>query len=184
MTAMSVNVSASVTIADTVRAVVAAHGAQRGALLPILHAIQAELGCVPAEAVPALAEELNLSRADVHGVVTFYHDFRREPAGRTTVRICRAEACQALGSDRLVTAAQARCGLAPGETALDGSVTVEQVFCLGNCALGPSVQVNGRLYGRVDETRLATLLGGPALKGPALNGPAVNGAAVNGTVRP
>jgi formate dehydrogenase subunit gamma len=150
--------SANVTIENTVRALAAAHRDQRGWLLPILHAIQAELGCVPAEVIPVLAEELNLSRADVHGVVTFYQDFRPEPAGRTTLRICRAEACQALGAERLVACARDRSGLSPGQTAADGSVTVEQVFCLGNCALGPSVQVNGRLHGRVDETRLRSIL--------------------------
>jgi formate dehydrogenase subunit gamma len=117
------------------------------------------LGHVPQEAVPVLAEELNLSRADVHGVVTFYHDFRREPAGRTTVRICRAEACQALGADQLVSYAR-QSGLPLGETTPDGSVTVEQVFCLGNCALGPSVEADGRLYGRVGPAKLGAILNG------------------------
>jgi formate dehydrogenase subunit gamma len=148
-----------VTVESVVRRVVARHRGERGALLPVLHAIQAELGHVPQEAVPVLAEELNLSRADVHGVVTFYHDFRREPAGRTTVRICRAEACQALGADRLVSYAR-ESGLPLGETTADGSVTVEQVFCLGNCALGPSVEANGRLYGRVGPARLGSILNG------------------------
>lgn len=147
------------TVEDVVRTVVADHRDQRGSLLPILHAVQAELGCVPQEAIPVLADELNLSRADVHGVVTFYHDFRREPAGRTTVRICRAEACQALGADGLLGYAR-EAGLALGETTADGSVTVEQVFCLGNCALGPSVEVNGRLYGRMDQARLGSILEG------------------------
>lgn len=129
--------------ADVVRAVVADHRDHRGPLLPILHAIQARLGYVPQEAIAVLAEELNLSRADVHGVVTFYHDFRQEPAPELVVRVCRAEACQALGADRLVSMPDA---------------TVEQVFCLGNCALGPSVQVNGRLHGRVDEVRLRSII--------------------------
>lgn len=148
-----------VTVESVVRRVVADHRGQRGALLPVLHAVQAELGHVPQEAVPVLADELNLSRADVHGVVTFYHDFRREPAGRTTVRICRAEACQALGADRLVSYTR-EAGLTLGETTPDGSVTVEQVFCLGNCALGPSVEANGRLYGRVGPARLGAILNG------------------------
>lgn len=129
--------------ADVVRAVVADHRDHRGPLLPILHAIQARLGYVPQEAIAVLAAELNLSRADVHGVVTFYHDFRQEPAPELVVRVCRAEACQALGADRLVSMPDA---------------AVEQVFCLGNCALGPSVQVNGRLYGRVDEVRLRSII--------------------------
>jgi formate dehydrogenase subunit gamma len=141
-----------------VRDIAATHKGQRGALLPILHAVQEALGYVPPEAVPVLADELNLSRADVHGVVSFYHDFRSAPAGRTTVRMCRAEACQAVGAERLVSHLRERHGMALGETSSDGSVTVEQVFCLGNCALGPAAQVNGRLIGRLDETRLSAIL--------------------------
>ncbi|WP_328552505.1 formate dehydrogenase subunit gamma [Streptomyces sp. NBC_00358] len=151
--------ASDVTVESVVRRAAAGHRDQRGALLPVLHAVQAELGYVPHEAVPVLADEFNLSRADVHGVVTFYHDFRREPAGRTTVRICRAEACQALGADGLVAYAR-EAGLTLGETSADGAVTVEQVFCLGNCALGPSVEVNGRLHGRVGPARLGALLDG------------------------
>ena len=141
-----------------VREIAVAHRGQRGALLPILHAVQEALGYVPPEAVPVLAEELNLSRADVHGVVTFYHDFRAAPAGRTTVRICRGEACQSVGAERLVGHVRDRCGMSLGETSPDGSLTVEQVFCLGNCALGPAAQVNGRLAGRLNEARLAAIL--------------------------
>ncbi|MET8637868.1 formate dehydrogenase subunit gamma [Streptomyces sp. NPDC004096] len=147
-----------VTTEAAISAIAAAHRGQRGPLLPILHAIQAELGHVPQEAVAILARELNLSRADVHGVVSFYHDFRPEPAGRTTVRICRAEACQALGADALVNSARDRAGLALGETCADGSLTVEQVFCLGNCALGPSVEVNGEVLGRMSADRLRSIL--------------------------
>jgi formate dehydrogenase subunit gamma len=141
-----------------VRDIVSTHKGQRGALLPILHAIQEALGCVPPEVIPVLADELNLSRADVHGVVSFYHDFRSTPAGRNTVRICRGEACQAVGAQRLVDHLDVSHGLKPGDTSPDGSVTVEQVFCLGNCALGPAAQVNGRLQGRLDEERLSTIL--------------------------
>jgi formate dehydrogenase subunit gamma len=141
-----------------VRDIVATYRGQRGALLPILHAVQEALGYVPPEAIPVLAEELNLSRADVHGVVSFYHDFRSAPAGRTTVRICRGEACQAVGAERLVGHVQETCGMSLGETSPDGSLTVEQVFCLGNCALGPAAQVNGRLRGRLDEARLSAIL--------------------------
>jgi formate dehydrogenase subunit gamma len=155
---MTASVS-DVTVESVVRTAAAVHRDQRGALLPVLHAVQAELGCVPKEAIPVLADEFNLSRADVHGVVTFYHDFRAEPAGRTAVRICRAEACQALGADGLVTYVR-EAGLALGETSADGAVTVEEVFCLGNCALGPSVEVNGRLYGRVAPARLGSMLNG------------------------
>src|SRR6185295_19825482 len=103
-----------------VREIAVAHRGQRGALLPILHAVQEALGYVPPEAVPVLAEELNLSRADVHGVVTFYHDFRAAPAGRTTVRICRGEACQSVGAERLVGHVRDRCGMSLGETSPDG----------------------------------------------------------------
>ncbi|MFD3930898.1 NAD(P)H-dependent oxidoreductase subunit E [Streptomyces sp. NPDC058614] len=148
-----------VTVEHVVRREAARHRGERGALLPVLHAVQAELGHVPQEAIPVLADEFNLSRADVHGVVTFYHDFRREPAGRTTVRICRAEACQALGANSLVGYAR-EAGLSLGETTADGAVTVEQVFCLGNCALGPAVEVNGRLHGRVSPAGLGAILNG------------------------
>ena len=146
------------TVAEVVTDTVAALEGQRGALLPILHAIQETLGCVPREAVPVLAERLNLSRADVHGVVSFYHDFRAEPAGRTTVKICRAEACQAVGSSRLVDHVRDRYGMELGETRSDGALTVDQVFCLGNCALGPTVQVGARLHGRVDAAKLTDLI--------------------------
>jgi formate dehydrogenase subunit gamma len=141
-----------------VRDIVATHRGQRGALLPILHAIQEALGYVPPEAIPVLADELNLSRADVHGVVSFYHDFRSAPPGHTTVRICRGEACQAVGAERLVSHVRNAWDMSLGETNRDGSLTVEQVFCLGNCALGPAAQVNGRLRGRLDESRLSAIL--------------------------
>lgn len=148
----------SMTTEALVREIAAHHRAKRGALLPILHAVQQALGCVPPEAIPVLAEELNLSRADVHGVITFYHDFRSEPAARTTVRVCRAEACQAVGAGRLVEYLRNRYGVSLGETSRDGSLTAEQVFCLGNCALGPAAQVNGQLHGRLDEARLSSVL--------------------------
>lgn len=147
------------TVGSAVRAIVAAHADHRGALLPVLHALQEELGHVPPDAVPVLAEELNLSRADVHGVVTFYRDFRDAPAGRTTVRICRAEACQALGANQLVHTARQETGLELGQTTPSGALTVDAVFCLGNCVLGPSLTVNGRLCGRVDAEQLRAILG-------------------------
>ncbi|MFE4632037.1 NAD(P)H-dependent oxidoreductase subunit E [Streptomyces sp. NPDC056773] len=147
------------TVENVVRRVAVGHRGERGALLPVLHAVQAELGFIPQEAIPVLADEFNLSRADVHGVVTFYHDFRREPAGRTVVRICRAEACQALGAGELVEYARA-AGLSLGETTPDGALTLEQVFCLGNCALGPALEIDGRLHGRVGPAELGALLEG------------------------
>lgn len=155
---MSPITTSAADVAAVVRELVADHRTHRGALLPILHAVQETLGCVPAEAIPVLADELNLSRADVHGVVTFYHDFRSEPAGRTLVRVCRAEACQAVGARSLVTRLRERYGLGPGDTSGDGALTVEQVFCFGNCALGPAAEVNGRLHGRLDEDRLTDLI--------------------------
>jgi formate dehydrogenase subunit gamma len=153
-----VTVGHSLSIQERVRAIAAAHDGERGKLLPILHGIQAEFGYVDEAVVPVLAEELNISRADVHGVITFYNDFRKAPAGRTDVRVCRGEACQAVGAERLLAHAQQHLGISAGDTTPDGTATLEQVFCLGNCALGPSVQVNGRLYGRVGPGRLDALV--------------------------
>lgn len=143
---------------ERVRTAVAAHRADRGALLPILHDIQAEFGYVDAAAVPILAEELNLSRAEVHGVLSFYHDFRDRPAAGTLVRICRAEACQAAGAEALVEHAKTTLGTDIGSTSPDRSVTLDQVFCFGNCALGPTVEVNGKVRGRVDASRFDSLI--------------------------
>jgi len=139
-------------------AAVEAHRGERGALLPILHTVAAELGHVPRDAVPVLADALNLSIAEVHGVVTFYRDFRSVPAGRTTVRVCRAEACQSVGAQALAEHAEAELGIVAGETTADGGVSLDDVFCLGNCALGPAVQIGGRLHGRVSPARLSALL--------------------------
>ena len=130
----------------------------RGACLPIMHAIQEELGFVPHEAIERIAEALNLSRADVHGVLTYYHDFRSEPPGRHVLKVCRAESCQAMGSERLESHVAAKPGAAMGETSASGDLTVEPVYCLGNCALSPAVQLDGKVYGRVSQDRLDTLL--------------------------
>jgi formate dehydrogenase subunit gamma len=126
----------------------AAHRGVAGALLPILHAIQDELGFVPPAAQPVIARALNITRADVHGVVSFYHDFRGAPPGRHVVKLCRAEACQAVGADALAAAFTARHGVGFGETSRDRHLTLDAVYCLGNCALGPSAMVDGRLVGR------------------------------------
>lgn len=131
------------------------HAGQRGCLLEVLHRIQDALGYVPPEARDRIAEALNLSRADVHGVLTFYHDFRSAPPGRHVVKLCRAEACQASGSERLVRETEARLGVGVGATRPDGAVTLEAVYCLGNCALGPSALVDGELRGRVTADSLA-----------------------------
>ena len=144
--------------ADTVRRIVGEHLGRPGPLLEVLHAVQAELGCIPAGAVPLVAEGLNLSRAEVHGVVTFYHDFRRSPPGRHLLKLCRAEACQAAGGDALAAAAQSRLGIEIGQTTPDGRVTLEAVYCLGLCATAPSCMLDDRVVGRLDEPRLAALL--------------------------
>ncbi|HET6503313.1 MAG TPA: formate dehydrogenase subunit gamma [Amycolatopsis sp.] len=145
-------------LVERVRAVVAAHQGERGALLPILHHLQEEFGYLDREVVGLVAAELNLSRADVHGVVSFYSDFRTEPAGRTELRVCRAEACQSVGAETLLAHAEQVLGIKAGQTTPDGTVSLDQVFCLGNCALGPAAQLNGRLHGRLDVSRLDTLL--------------------------
>lgn len=129
-----------------------------GACLPILHAIQGELGFVPPAAIERIAKALNLSRADVHGVLTYYHDFRTAPPGRRVLKVCRAEACQAVGCDRLERHLRERHGAPLGATTADGALTVDAVYCLGNCALGPSVLLDGRLHGRVTPERLDALL--------------------------
>lgn len=120
-----------------------------GALLPILHALQEEFGYIDPEATPLIASALNLSRAEVHGVISFYHHFRHTPAGRHVLWICRAESCQAMGCEKLVEHVEKRAGIRLGETTPDGSLTVEQVFCLGNCALSPAVLLDGQPYGKV-----------------------------------
>lgn len=147
------------TRAERVREIATELRELRGPLLPILHAVQHELGYVDTADVPVIADVLNLAVAEVHGVVTFYRDFRRSPGGRTTVRLCRAEACQAVGAEALGAHARRRLGVGFGETTSDGAVTLEEVFCLGNCALGPAVQVGARLYGRVGPERFDALLG-------------------------
>jgi formate dehydrogenase subunit gamma len=141
-----------------VRSAVAAHRDDRGALLPILHDIQATFGYVDPAAVPILAEELNLSRADVHGVISFYHDFRESPAAGTHVRICRAEACQAVGAEELVAHVEQKLHTDIGGTSHTRDATLDQVFCFGNCALGPTVEINGRISGRVTPRRFDALL--------------------------
>ena len=130
--------------------------AEPGPLLEILHSVQNELGCVPAESVPLIADALNLSRAEVHGVVSFYHHFRGQPAGAHTIKLCRAEACQAMNGDALAAFARQRLGIEFGETRTDGKVTLEAVYCLGNCACAPSAMIDGHLRGRLDVQALMT----------------------------
>lgn len=127
-------------------------------LLEILHAVQAEFGYVPEEAQRRIADHLNLSRAEVHGVVSFYHDFRAEPAGRRTVKVCRAEACQANGGEVLAARLSDELGVAFGATAADGGVSLEAVYCLGLCACAPAALVDGKPVGRLDAQGVAKLV--------------------------
>lgn len=131
-----------------------------GPTLPILHALQEAFGCIPDEAVVLVAAELNLSRADVFGVMSFYHDFRRQPAGRHVVKLCGAEACQSMGGAALASCAERKLGIKLGETTADGRVTLEPVYCLGLCSVAPSAMVDGQVVGRLDEARVETILAG------------------------
>ena len=138
--------------------IVAGHAAQPGALLPILHGIQKELGFIPAEAVARIAEGLNLSRAEVHGVISFYHCFRQHRPGKHVVQLCRAEACQAMGCEATEAKARESLGVDYHGTTADGQFTLEAAYCLGNCAAGPSLMIDDKLYGRVTPARLEELL--------------------------
>ena len=122
-----------------------------GPLLPILHEIQHEFGHVPAECLPVIAEALNISNAEVHGVVTFYHDYRKQPAGRHVLKLCRAEACQSMGSDAVADRIKGLLGIGFHETSKDGSVTLEPVYCLGLCACAPAAMLDGEVIGRIDD---------------------------------
>ena len=129
-----------------------------GPLLEVLHAIQSALGYVPAAAVPVVAAELNLSRAEVHGVVTFYHYFRSSRPGAHTVSLCQAEACQSMGAEALAAHARRRLGIDFHETSANGRFSLEPVYCLGNCACSPAIMIDGRLYGRVTPQRFDELV--------------------------
>lgn len=144
--------------ADRAAAVVARHARQPGALLPVLHAIQEEFGYVDRAAVPIVADALNISRAEVLGTISFYHDFREAPPGRHVLKMCRAEACQAMGADALIAHAEAWLGARLGETSADRRVTIDAVYCLGNCALSPAIMLDGHLHGRVTPARLEHLV--------------------------
>lgn len=134
--------------------IIAAHLVLEGPLLPILHAVQAEWGHVPPTAQGPIAAALNISKAELHGVVTFYHDFRETPPARHILRLCRAEACQAVGANALAAQTKTALGVDWHGTTADGRVTLEPVFCLGLCACGPAAQVDGRLVGRADAAAL------------------------------
>jgi formate dehydrogenase subunit gamma len=152
----------------TIDEAIAANRALPGALLPVLHAIQDALGFIPSEAVGRVAHALNLSQAEVHGVISFYHDFRSSPPGRHVLKLCRAEACQSMGSEALESRLKRRLGVEWGETSRDGALTIEPVYCLGNCALSPAILLDGKLRGRVTGEMLDEVIercrrdGGPS----------------------
>lgn len=139
--------------AKAVEDIVAALQQKPGALLPVLHEIQNEIGFIPADAIPIIAKGLNLSRAEVHGVVSFYHYFRSAPSGRNIIQICRAESCQAMGSRELEAHAKQSLKIDFHQTTADGEVTLEPVYCLGNCACSPAVRVGDNIYGHVDQQK-------------------------------
>lgn len=145
---------------ETLHEILNAHRGMEGALLPILHAVQEAFGHVPQEALPVIAKDLNVTRAEAHGVMSFYHDFRENPAGRTVLKLCRAEACQSVGADALADHARGKLGIDWHETTADGAVTLEPIFCLGLCACGPAAMVNGKLVGRADAAKLDRILEG------------------------
>ncbi|WP_113911464.1 formate dehydrogenase subunit gamma [Roseovarius dicentrarchi] len=141
-----------------IQALIADHLHLEGPLLPILHAIQAAFGHIPQTAVPLIAVALNITKAEVHGVMSFYHDFREVPAGRHVVRICRAEACQSMGGTALAEGALAELGVAWHGTTPNGNVTIEPVYCLGLCACAPAAMIDGKVVGRLDAARMSKLL--------------------------
>jgi formate dehydrogenase subunit gamma len=143
---------------DAVSRALLRHKARPGPLLEVLHEVQAELGHIPPGSVPLIADELNLSRAEVHGVVTFYHYFRHSPPGRHIVRVCRAEACQSMGAEALAGHAERRLGVRFEQTTPDGRFSLDPVYCLGNCACSPAVMIDGELFGRVTPERFDALI--------------------------
>ena len=139
--------------------IIAANRHRAGAALPILHALQHAFGCVPEAAIAMVADALNLSRAEMHGTVTFYHDFRKEPPGRRVLKLCRAESCQAAGGDALAARAEEKLGVEMGGTTADARVTLEAVYCLGLCHSSPAAMLDhDRVYGMLDEAKLDALL--------------------------
>ncbi|NEV63913.1 formate dehydrogenase subunit gamma [Thiorhodococcus minor] len=143
---------------DAVSGIIREHADLPGAMLPTLHAIQHKLGWIPAEAVPLVASALNVSRAEVQGVLDFYHEFRRTPPGRHVVQICRAESCQAMGGQALEAHARAELGVNFHQTTDDGAVTLEPVYCLGNCACSPAIRVDDDVHGRVSADGFDALM--------------------------
>jgi formate dehydrogenase subunit gamma len=145
-----------------VSAALEAHAGRSGPLIEILHAVQDGLGCIPPETVPSIAEALNLSRAEVQGVIDFYHDFRSTPGGRQVIQVCRAEACQAMDVQRLEAHIRSRLGIGYHETTADGRYGLEPVYCLGNCACAPSLRIDDAVFARVTPERFDALIGDEA----------------------
>lgn len=152
--------SSAVSLREVVDSAVGKHRGKIGPLLPVLHSIQETFGFVPQEAVPMIAAAMNLSKAEIHGVMSFYHDFRSEPAGEHIVHLCRAEACQAMGARELERHARERLGISFGETTADGLITLEPVYCLGNCACSPSIRINDETHARVSTDKFDQLIAG------------------------
>lgn len=143
---------------EKITQIISRHQSMKGALLPLLHAIQDEMGYIPPDAVGEIAKSQNLSRAEVHGVITYYHFFRQEPAGKHIVQVCRAEACQACGADELMDFAEKILGCKSHETTKNGQVTLEPVYCLGMCASSPAVQVGDHIHARMNADKLKKIL--------------------------
>ncbi|MFL6548949.1 MAG: formate dehydrogenase subunit gamma [Povalibacter sp.] len=146
-------------VKDQIDVILSQYAQRPGPLLLVLHAVQEEFGYVPEESIPLIAEGLNLSRAEVHGVVSFYHHFRRAPRGRHVIHVCRAESCQAMNADGLVAHAQRRLQIGFHETTADGRFTLEPIYCLGNCACSPAIMIDDELHGRVTAERFDALIG-------------------------
>lgn len=146
------------TMETTVQNIITALKDKPGALLPILHAVQDALGYVPAESVPAIAKALQLSRAEVHGVISFYHYFRDTAPGKQTIHLCRAESCQAMGGKNLESHVKAHLGIDYHETTADGKFSLEPVYCLGNCACSPAMQIGHEIYGRVSTENFESII--------------------------
>jgi len=152
--------SSAVSLREMVQGAVEKHRGKVGALMPVLHSIQETFGYIPADAVPILAGAMNLSRAEIHGVMGFYHDFRSEPPGEYTVQLCRAEACQSMGARELEAHACKRLGIRFGETTGNGLFSLEPVYCLGNCACSPSIRIGDRTFARVSADKFDALIAG------------------------
>lgn len=149
---------ANVQTTEIMAAILAQHGNLEGPLLPILHAVQAEFGFIPSDVIQIIGDYLNITRAEVYGVITFYHDFRDAPAGKHIVKICRAEACQAVGANALSQRAFEKLGVEWHGTTANGAITLEPVYCLGLCACGPAAMIDNKVVGRVDAAKLDKLL--------------------------